>query len=208
MSPPISFQGFDGSASTTPDSPVVFFWGTNETYGMFSQWYTAGFSCDGNRFATAEQYMMYRKAEAFGDAGAADAILGSPKKHPRQHKAMGRNVQGFRDDVWDAAGVEAVVVGNLCKFTQNPALTAALVGTAGSVLAEASPYDYIWGIGFKEEDMIQHMSGTRGFHKITSTDAIAQICSDKQTDTNAGSTVPDKTQTDTDDGNTAIEKPT
>ncbi|KAK8066898.1 hypothetical protein PG997_013645 [Apiospora hydei] len=226
----ISFKGFDGSASTTPDSPVVFFWGTNETYGMFSQWYTAGFFCDEKRFATAEQYMMYRKAEAFGDAGAAAAILRSPKKHPRQHKAMGRNVKGFRDDVWDVAGVEAVVVGNLCKFTQNPALMAALLGTAGSVLAEASPYDHVWGIGFKEEyamdsrhawganklgkclmivrDIIQHMSDTQGFNKITSTDAIAQICSDRQTDTSADGTVPDKTRTDTNDTNTSVEEST
>ncbi|KAK8017396.1 hypothetical protein PG993_013722 [Apiospora rasikravindrae] len=226
----ISFKGFDGSASVTADSPVVFFWGTNEKYGMFSQWYTSSFFCDGNQFTTAEQYMMYRKAGTFGDASTAAAILKSPKKHPRQHKAMGRAVKGFRDDVWDAAGVDAAVVGNLCKFTQNAALMAALMGTTGSVLAEASPYDYIWGIGFKEEyamdcrhawganklgkclmivrDIIQHMSDSQGFHKITSTDAIAQICSDKQASTSGDRTVAEETPPDANDDTTALEDAT
>ncbi|KAK8135496.1 hypothetical protein PG984_003436 [Apiospora sp. TS-2023a] len=199
---PISFQGFDGTASVTPDSPVVFFWVTNETHGMFCQWYTSSFFCDGNKFTTAEQYMMYRKAE-------------TPKKSPRQHKAMGRKVKGFDDEIWATAGPDAVVTGNLCKFTQSPALRAALMGTVGSVLAEASPFDAIWGIGFKEEfalenrhawganklgkclmivrDIIQHMENAQGLNKITGADDIAQVCSKKDSDTSVESTTTEKT---------------
>ncbi|KAK8002435.1 hypothetical protein PG989_002154 [Apiospora arundinis] len=201
--PPISFKGFDGNASVTAESPVVFFWRTADEYGMFCQWYKSAFFCDGKNFTTSEQYMMYRKAETFGDASTAAAILNSPKKTPREHKAMGRAVKNFNDDVWDTAGIDAVVTGNLCKFTQNAALMTALMSTTGSVLAEASPYDDIWGIGFKEEyamesrhawganklgiclmivrDIIQHMNDSQGFTKISSTDAIAQICSGSNT---------------------------
>ncbi|KAK8047848.1 hypothetical protein PG996_015912 [Apiospora saccharicola] len=225
---PISFQGFDGTASVTPDSPVVFFWATNETHGMFCQWYTSSFFCDGQKFTTAEQYMMYRKAETFSDASTAAAILHSPKKSPRQHKAMGRQVKGFDDEVWATAGPDAVVTGNLCKFTQSPALRAALVGTVGSVLAEASPFDAIWGIGFKEEfalenrhawganklgkclmivrDIIQHMDNAQGLNKIASADDIAQVCSKKDSATGADGTTTEKTPPDAkDDDATADE---
>ncbi|KAK8110320.1 uncharacterized protein PG998_006777 [Apiospora kogelbergensis] len=226
---PISFKGFDGSASVTADSPVVFFWRTADKYGAFCQWYKSAFFCDGNQFTTAEQYMMYRKAETFGDASTAAAILKSPKKSPRQHKAMGRAVKNFSDDVWDTAGVDAVVEGNLCKFTQIPALTKMLMGTTGSVLAEASPYDYIWGIGFKEEyamesrqawganklgkclmivrDIIQHMNNSQGLNKITSTGAIAQISSEEHTHASDDDAVTEKTSvSDVNQDSTAAEE--
>ncbi|KAK7910733.1 hypothetical protein PG985_013214 [Apiospora marii] len=215
----ISFKGFDGNASVTPDSPVVFFWRASEKHGMFCQWYKSGFFCDGHPFATAEQYMMYRKAETFGDASTAAAILHSPKKSPRQHKAMGRKVKGFDDDVWAAAGIDAVVTGNLCKFTQNEQLRAGLMGTVGSVLAEASPYDAIWGIGFEKEfalenrhawganklgrclmivrDIIQHMGNAQGLNKITTTHDIAQVCSKKEANANTDSTTTEETPLDT-----------
>nr|WP_255495264.1 NADAR family protein [Nocardia sp. GTS18] len=39
--------------------------------GCLSQWWPAPFSVDGERFATAEHYMMWRKALLFGDSEAA-----------------------------------------------------------------------------------------------------------------------------------------
>lgn len=225
---PISFKGFDGNASVTPDSSVVFFWRANEKHGMFCQWYTSTFYCDGHPFTTAEQYMMYRKAETFGDASTASAILKSPKKHPRQHKAMGRKVKGFDDDVWATAGTDAVVTGNLCKFTQNDTLRMGLMGTVGSVLAEASPNDAIWGIGFEKEfalenrhawganklgkclmivrDIIQHMGDAQGLNKITSTDDIAQICSEKISNTSIESTTTEKATAGASNDNTTTEE--
>jgi ribA/ribD-fused uncharacterized protein len=41
--------------------------------------------------------------------------------------------------------------GNLAKFSQNPRLRAALLATGDTVLAEASPYDRVWGIGLGAE---------------------------------------------------------
>lgn len=45
-----------------------------------------------------------------------------------------------------------VLRGNIAKFSQNPELKAFLLETGESVLAEASPYDRIWGVGLAEDN--------------------------------------------------------
>lgn len=56
------------------------------------------------------------------------------------------------DEEWDASKYQIVVDGNAAKFGQNDALKAFLLGTGNAVLAEASPYDGIWGIQLAAED--------------------------------------------------------
>src|SRR5262249_34830501 len=116
----------------------------------FSQWHPARFELDGHIFNCAEQYMMYGKAILFGDAEAATAILESPS--PRQQKALGRNVRSFSEAIWKAHRERIVGDGSRAKFTQNAALRAALLETAGTELVEASPFDRIWGIGLAATD--------------------------------------------------------
>ncbi len=67
-------------------------------------------------------------------------------------KALGRKVHGFDADAWDRVGRDKVVIGNLAKFSQNPALSGDLVSTEDAILVEASPYDKIWGIGMGADD--------------------------------------------------------
>jgi ribA/ribD-fused uncharacterized protein len=45
-----------------------------------------------------------------------------------------------------------MVDGLISKFTQNPDILKILLDTEDKILAEASPYDKIWGIGFAEDD--------------------------------------------------------
>lgn len=121
-----------------------------EDASPFSQWYKAPFELDGHHFTSAEQYMMYGKAQLFGDQEIATRILEA--KHPRQQKALGRQVQGFNDTIWNQEAKSIVYQGNHAKFTQNPELLTVLLATAGKTLVEASPTDRIWGIGLSEED--------------------------------------------------------
>lgn len=55
--------------------------------------------------------------------------------------------------MWDANKDRIVYEGNLLKFTQpvegGTNLLDRLLGTTGCELVEASPYDRIWGVGFK-----------------------------------------------------------
>jgi ribA/ribD-fused uncharacterized protein len=116
----------------------------------FSQWYRAAFVVDGVSFGCAEQYMMYGKAQLFGDAEVAAEILAVD--HPRAHKALGRKVKPFDDRTWRLNREAIVSAGNRAKFTQNADLRAQLLATRGTTLVEASPYDRIWGIGLAAND--------------------------------------------------------
>ena len=117
---------------------------------VFSQWYPARFELAGHTFSCAEQYMMYGKAQLFGDAEVAAEILTAMT--PRQHKALGRKVRGFADATWKQHRESIVLDGSRGKFTQNPPLRQALLDTAGTELVEASPFDRIWGIGLAASD--------------------------------------------------------
>jgi ribA/ribD-fused uncharacterized protein len=121
----------------------VFFYG-----GPFSQWAHSVFTLEDETFNTCEQWMMWKKAQMFGDQLTADKIMQTDS--PWQQKAMGRQVKDFDDAVWMESAYKIVVDGNRAKFTQNPGLLAALKSTRGKVLVEASPTDRRWGIGLAE----------------------------------------------------------
>jgi hypothetical protein len=115
-----------------------------------SQWWPATFQIDGTTFATAEHYMMWRKAELFGDTATAARILAAPE--PGQAKELGRQVRHFDRARWAEHRYDVVVTGNTAKFSQHPRLRAFLAGTGDQVLVEASPVDTIWGIGLAADD--------------------------------------------------------
>lgn len=116
----------------------------------FSQWHPSPFVLDGVAFACAEQAMMHGKATLFGDAATAAAILAAPT--PARHKALGRQVKPFDAATWVQHRERIVMAASRAKYTQQPALRAALCATAGTTLVEASPYDKIWGIGLAASD--------------------------------------------------------
>lgn len=123
---------------------VIFFWQECAEYGIFSNWYPASFVIDDFQYLHVEQYMMAQKAKLFHDAKRYTAILRA--NTPKECKALGREVSPFDARVWDAARYEVVKAGNRAKFSQNPALWRALLDTGDCILAEASPFDGIWGI--------------------------------------------------------------
>ncbi|WP_245616879.1 NADAR family protein [Amycolatopsis taiwanensis] len=134
----------------------LYFWGHQPERdgsigrGCLSQWWPAPFTVDGRTFTTAEHYMMWRKAMLFDDPGSAEQILRAP--HPHRAKQLGRGVQGFDQDRWEARRYEIVVTGSVAKFGQHPELRRFLLGTGERVLVEASPRDSVWGIGLTQDD--------------------------------------------------------
>jgi len=119
----------------------VLFWN-----GWPSQWHPSPFNLDGARYLCCEQYMMAGKARLFGDEETLAEILAA--QTPKEHKALGRKVRGYDDARWKAVCQEIVYRGNLAKYTQNPELRELLLGTGELILAEASPTDVLWGIGY------------------------------------------------------------
>lgn len=134
----------------------VFFWG-----GPFSQWFKSEFTLEGEKFTSAEQYMMWKKAMLFEDTEVANAIMRT--NNPKEQKALGRKVRGFDKKKWESVCVGYVTKGNYAKFTQNPDLLLELKLQGEREIVEASPYDRIWGIGkhFNDDD-IEDKSSWKG----------------------------------------------
>ena len=133
----------------------LLFWGHTSKPGKIkkaclSQWYPCDFAVDGVRYHTTEQYMMAQKALLFEDSETHERIMQAD--HPADYKALGRAIRHFDEEKWNAHKDQIVLAGNIAKFSQNPELKDFLLGTGDSVLAEASPYDCIWGIGLGMDD--------------------------------------------------------
>lgn len=124
---------------------TVYFFHEHEENGFLSQWYKSKFTENGIEFNTAEQYMMYKKAELFNDDIVKQKILST--SNPKIIKALGREVKNFDEKIWNEHKYNIVLQGNILKFSQNGILKTLLIGTGNKILVEASPYDKIWGIG-------------------------------------------------------------
>lgn len=130
---------------------LLFFWGHQQsktgkiTKSCLSQWWMQDFSENGNVYCCAEQYMMAKKANIFGDYQTEKAIMVS--RNPKVIKALGRTVRGFNQKTWDENKRNIVFNGNWLKFSQNKNLMDFLLSTGEKVIVEASPYDRVWGIG-------------------------------------------------------------
>jgi len=86
---------------------------------------------------------------------------------PRKQKALGRDVDGHDEAKWFAVRSAIVRRGNILKFTQCTNVTSIgvddgdagptplrelLLATGDDHLVEASPFDRVWGIGYKAEE--------------------------------------------------------
>ncbi|KAH9871982.1 hypothetical protein J1614_006241 [Plenodomus biglobosus] len=137
------------NSTTEAETAPIYFWRPDDPYGWLGQWHKSLFFVQGEKYATAEMWMMVGKARLFGDENIALQMLNTEK--PRTHKALGRKVQGFKEDVWDQHKLAIVTQGTYHKFTNSQdaaSLAAQLLATGDRELVEASPLDRIWGVGF------------------------------------------------------------
>ncbi len=118
---------------------------------QFGQWTLRNMTApDRITYNCCEQYMMYHKAMLCGDRVTAEKILSEPE--PALQKDLGREVQHFDSALWDQHKLGVVWYGNFLKFSQHRDLRERLVATGNKILAEASPVDLVWGVGFKDSD--------------------------------------------------------
>lgn len=93
---------------------------------------------------------MYHKALTFGDKDVAAAILTTD--NPFEAKALGRQVRGYNDKVWNEVRYKIFRDANMLKYSQNPELKAKLLATGNLILIECNPTDHIWSCGLSIED--------------------------------------------------------
>ncbi len=135
-------------AKTRPN--VVTFYSTGKPYGFLSNWYPSPFEFCGHTFPTAEHWMMWQKAQLFGDQRKAAAILRATDLN--EVKGLGRQVEPYVEAAWEEVRLPVMRVGLRQKFLQNEQLLNDLLSTGMAAIAEAAPNDRIWGIGIGVDD--------------------------------------------------------
>lgn len=123
--------------------------------GVFSNWYKSIFKVKNHTYTHMEQYMMHQKALLFKDNVTATKIMNTP--HPRDQKALGREIKNFDPVIWDKNKEDIVYEGLKEKFLQNRSMLLILKQTGDTVLVEASPTDRIWGIGYNEDSALDNI---------------------------------------------------
>lgn len=118
---------------------------------QFGQWTLRNITDpDGHTYNCCEQYMMYKKAILFDDIDTAQKILSELK--PAKQQKLGRSIKSFNSQLWDKHKFGIVWYGNFLKYSQHMDLRDRLLQTDNKILAEASPYDLVWGVGFRADD--------------------------------------------------------
>lgn len=154
--PKYSVQQIRETFSAKKELNYIMFWGHQPTEdgsitkSCLSQWWKSEICTSFGTYCCMEQFMMAQKAELFGDKEISRQILDCID--PKKIKVLGRKVKNFDEAVWDEVKYSIVLNGNYFKFSQNPELREFLLGTGDSILAEASPYDGIWGIKMRQDD--------------------------------------------------------
>ena len=129
---------------------VVCFHNPEEEDGYLSNWHPSNFTCAGQQFSSLEQDMMYQKALGFHDDNIAAEILSTDDV--AEIKALGRQVAGYDDHIWNGLRQIIVYEGLLAKFSQNETLKEKLLATGTATLAECAVKDRIWGTGLAMDD--------------------------------------------------------
>ena len=129
---------------------IICFHNPDEENGYLSNWYGCTFKVNGILFSSMEQFMMYKKAERFGDHLISHRILETDDV--AEIKSLGRQVTGYDDHIWN--GIRQIIVyeGLLAKFSQNELLRRRLKMTEQMIFAKCVVKDQIWGIGLAMND--------------------------------------------------------
>ena len=90
-------------------------------------------------FVHVEQYMHACKALLFADTETLDKILAATD--PMETKMLGRQVGGFKDDIWCSVARDVVTRGCWLKFSQNKDLWTQMETTEKRTFVECAPRD-------------------------------------------------------------------
>ena len=140
-------EQIERKTTTTDGKPCLLF---HTGWSTFSNFYTAPFTVDGQRYSTVEQYYQVQKAKYFGDSSTVIAML--KVRSPRRCKELGKNIVGFNKADWATVAEGVMFTGVQEKFLQNANARKVLTDTKGMLLAEATQYDNYWANGLAIDD--------------------------------------------------------
>lgn len=116
------------------DETLVFY----SLHSVFSNFHNLEVKVEGQTYCCNEQYLQNAKAILFGDETASANIM--KETDPYDISSLGKNIQGYRKDVWEEKAYQVIKNINHHKFNQNPEAARALLATENLKLGEASPH--------------------------------------------------------------------
>ena len=130
-------------------SDYIYFWG-DKPFTNFTP--CPNLKYLGMDWKSTEQAFMWIKAVEFKDFDKAQEIRKATT--PREAKKLGRSVKNFDAKHWNSVSYEHMKQLVDIKFRTNPKFLAALLNPIfeGKTFVEASPFDRIWGIGYRDKE--------------------------------------------------------
>ena len=111
----------------------------------FSNFYRSIFEIEEQRYTSVEQYLSYNKAIIFDEPDLATELLHIDE--PKILKQKVKRLRKYDEDIWIDRAPALLKSALAAKFEQDDDLKQALVETGSTVLGEASPSDFFFGIG-------------------------------------------------------------
>jgi ribA/ribD-fused uncharacterized protein len=121
---------------------VIYFYGTAEEYGCFSNFWRAPIVLDGQTWPTSEHYFQAQKF-----AGTTRAELIRRAASPMIAARLGRSRRHPLRPDWERVKDGLMRAAVLAKFRRHDDLRAVLLSTGGALLVEHTDNDSYWGDG-------------------------------------------------------------
>ena len=121
---------------------TIYFYGTRDEYGCFSNFSAHPFELDGVRWPTSEHYFQ---ASKFEDAARREEIRAQAS--PMVAARMGRSRKYPLRADWEEVKDDVMRRAVLRKFESHPDIAAILLGTGEEELVEKTTGDHYWGCG-------------------------------------------------------------
>lgn len=121
---------------------TIYFYGTRDEYGCFSNFSPHGFELDGFYWPTSEHYFQAQKF-----AGTPHTEQIRQVKTPKDAAKMGRDRKRPLRSDWEQVKDDIMKKVVLCKFKTHADICQVLLSTGNELIVENSPIDYYWGGG-------------------------------------------------------------
>jgi N-glycosidase YbiA len=121
---------------------TIYFYGTDDTYGSFSNFSQHGFELDGLYWTTSEHYFQAQKF-----VGTAHLEQIRVVKTPRDAARMGRDRKRPLRPDWEEVKDDIMRKAVLQKFETHGDIREVLLSTDDAPIVENAPRDYYWGCG-------------------------------------------------------------
>lgn len=117
----------------------------------FPQWAPSCAAVESISYLCDETFFAGEKSRLFRDDKTFQHIV--HVSGPRLHQPYGRYIRNFDIAVWEREQENMVLVASCAKFAQTPAMRTNVLDTGDKLVAEASHFEFIWGIGYRASNL-------------------------------------------------------